>query len=1343
MVNTTPRWQPLGPAPIQDPFQTKLNVLKPWGSGQAAGAMHALAVDQPSPTGDAWLYAGSVNGGLWARPYSWSSDQWGPWQWVSKPPNYQGAQSIGAIALSPGSTQRWMAVGCGNFSNFARLQGEITAPVQLAERLSNGELRWLPRDDNAQTGISGQPIQALEWVDDGLLIVGTGKGLYVGEVDSAGRLTLISSAFATEVDVRAIARGPSGRIYAAFLGRNGTSGGIYSATAADLRANPSNWQRLASTDTLSDGASNLRLALTSDPARPSEEVVYLGVAKEVVVEGERKNRISAIHRASWNGSSATVSWQSANVEGKIGSNAADYSNFSFAADPSNPQSVLTGGNFFDRKGQYYPGGVAAVIFDNNPPRIVECIEPGAADGTAPHADSRNITFLSTRNDGWRIIESDDGGIYEKNLTLNAPWKSLNDGLRTTESYASDWGHRGNLTIAAMQDNSVALGSYGINSTWLNQYDGDGSIARLDDGLLGRDTYTRAYYSSQAYDGGEGLTASTYDANGTLQSIEYLDLAVLDEYNNPVSFNDYEYDWLKTFKQPDGSEEYEYRFYHPAETNPYRAGDFVLAGMRNIYETIVPHWSQAADDELLLRPLLPKQSNEQPKQFTAASIGSRRVNSFTQPKPNSWDALYVAYKDLNTGTSHLFGRQAQETNTGANDREIYGLKDLTPGTGLAVGDVISGLSLNPDRPEQIYATVSRYSIKYDRSPTSSAADPANFNQPSSLLFSANGGITWQTLVRAGELGLPTNSNLQQVRYIPAAGSQSARLVVGGYGGIWTTTVNPDGSIGTFSSTPWSELGDTSPIGLWNSDLVHDPVDNVLMASMMGQGSWLLPLNESGVVTPEPSQASPGLRLSSTRVPQGLANYRNRKDRRVRGTMAATLLRSAENNNSLVTVELELLEPERWSRYITWEDAELAALNTNGRIRLNFPIGVNNLYFRFLPNQHNVVLPEITLRARLIDANSAPIAGGDANITLYATGEPPGFYGEGTGVFYAANNQTAPLSALLPAAYVNAGYSLWWYKVDDGEGAIHVQTPAARRVTPNDPDYLEHVNIRKQLISAASQPVDPNAFNLDQALQAFRNPSILLNSEHHPIGTLLSKSLGLAKNERFAFALCDSQDNVRYVSPRGFSFNPQLDNVAAFITEFGSIPFVLAPANGQVFVADPSQFATNGLSSSVLTIHLQVARAGGFENDFGLFRVDNLTGGFDTNGDGTIDLSPGSVNYAIEALQRSQTNSVDGMTGLRLPGYGASLSHQVNVAASNIYAAYITPNQSTASALANIRNNNDIGNQVYFTIAEANADKQLHHACLTNGYFAFEDMPSLGDRDFNDIVLYLTPAANSFF
>lgn len=65
MSNANPTiWQPIGPAPIQNPFYGSLNYASPQGSGQAAGAMHGLAVAQGGPGQDAWLYAASVNGGL-------------------------------------------------------------------------------------------------------------------------------------------------------------------------------------------------------------------------------------------------------------------------------------------------------------------------------------------------------------------------------------------------------------------------------------------------------------------------------------------------------------------------------------------------------------------------------------------------------------------------------------------------------------------------------------------------------------------------------------------------------------------------------------------------------------------------------------------------------------------------------------------------------------------------------------------------------------------------------------------------------------------------------------------------------------------------------------------------------------------------------------------------------------------------------------------------------------------------------------------------------------------------------------------------------------------------------
>ena len=50
MSNANPTiWQPIGPAPIQNPFYGSLNYASPQGSGQAAGAMHGLAVAQGGP----------------------------------------------------------------------------------------------------------------------------------------------------------------------------------------------------------------------------------------------------------------------------------------------------------------------------------------------------------------------------------------------------------------------------------------------------------------------------------------------------------------------------------------------------------------------------------------------------------------------------------------------------------------------------------------------------------------------------------------------------------------------------------------------------------------------------------------------------------------------------------------------------------------------------------------------------------------------------------------------------------------------------------------------------------------------------------------------------------------------------------------------------------------------------------------------------------------------------------------------------------------------------------------------------------------------------------------------
>ena len=122
-------FKPLGPAPIQDPLFKQLNTANPWGSGIASGAINSLAMRQDLNTKSGWLYAGSVNGGIWGSKYNGTTDTWDSWQLLSNTSSYQGAQSIGKLQLT--ENQKWLIAGKGNPSTTHKYQEILSIHCKL------------------------------------------------------------------------------------------------------------------------------------------------------------------------------------------------------------------------------------------------------------------------------------------------------------------------------------------------------------------------------------------------------------------------------------------------------------------------------------------------------------------------------------------------------------------------------------------------------------------------------------------------------------------------------------------------------------------------------------------------------------------------------------------------------------------------------------------------------------------------------------------------------------------------------------------------------------------------------------------------------------------------------------------------------------------------------------------------------------------------------------------------------------------------------------------------------------------------------------------------------------
>lgn len=1344
--STVNAFKPLGPAPIQDPFQIRLNQANPWGSGKVTGAINTLELIQNPDTKDGTLYAGSVSGGVWARKYNGATDSWDEeWKWLSSSSDYKGVQSISRLKVT--ADKKLLIAASGAVSSFGHLRGDIQEPLQLASLAPDGTFKqWEQNAGNNQDLIKGKAVTALE-TSNNLIIIGTDEGLYVGKID--GELKKVTASPNIPYKIHSIVIGESGRIYAATLA------GIFTITSSALAANQeSYWQLVSNSTSLTEKKQALILATLKDPAS-GKDILYLGSGVN--------DQYSAISRVIYNSEEAP-NWETLNTANQIANGISFGTHMTLAAHPTEPNRVLAGGTYLNGKiiGQGAAGGLTEVTFDGKEgkfePHARTTNFPMNADGTAPHADSRDIIFLTTKENTKRIIEANDGGIAIKDINIMAPWKfNLNEGgLRTTESFASDWSNVGNLAITAMQDNALSITKYNSTPTWLNVTGGDGAHARFDDAKKdNRNGLSYAYYGSQMYSSNGILETAAYDESGVLTRTDRLELEVLDSFENFQDFLDY--DMLKTGYIPNEST---YDFYLPFETNAYRANDIVLAGQRNLYEQIVPHWQLPTYGEMLLVPLLEDIDTNKAarRRFTAVEIGSKKGETLSESKPYSWDSLYTSFYEMDktktrSSTSYLYGRKADE-----EKNESRGTKDIASNFRLtdlssflppeAKKGVITGISVNPNNSDELWATISNGSVNYF---LDFPKDSKGFLKQSYLIYSSNGGKNWDFQIGSGQgqNGIPENAQLQQVQYVPARDGKSAELYLGGYGGVWQATINNNGKPGAFKSVNWDGLGENPNFNLWNTNLEYDPVDDVLIASIMGQGAWLL--NRSPLEAAP--AATPGLRISPIVLPQNNIYLKRKKTREIHGVMTVSLERTEENKNSNVSVDLSL-DPG-WEKYLKLAGnnpggSNIFSLEDKNSITLNFPKDVNQLSFYI-----NTILPHITLPDKKIGVslknpvNSIIATDNPSGFAyLYANGETIMLREEAEGVFSSDStelerlnafpSQAQQLAVLMPRANLNTGDQLFWFTVNS-DGSINDGT---KKIMPTEVNYIEAVKKQfntYQLIGTSTQAHDPRAFSPETAALAFSNPNAVLSSEGVSIGDISSTAGStLPSQEKFALALQDSKGNIR-VSTQGseLDLNPALDNTLIIGKPGIGSQVVLAPAQGELFVADINFSSSDTVPADRIKYNLDVARFGNYTSGYGIFRVDDPYGNFWVinnviNNTGKPTLEIGSLDYATEALKRSLSNGLDGITGMPTPVFAQSTKESITLATGNYYGIYITPNQIIKSTdqLTDL-------SQILFSIKNANQNKELQHVSMGTGYFAFEDMGFAGDRDFNDMLFAITP------
>src|SRR5262249_38984493 len=152
-------------------------------------------------------------------------------------------------------------------------------------------------------------------------------------------------------------------------------------------------------------------------------------------------------------------------------------------------------------------------------------------------------------------------------------------------------------------------------------------------------------------------------------------------------------------------------------------------------------------------------------------------------------------------------------------------------------------------------------------------------------------------------------------------------------------------------------------------------------------------------------------------------------------------------------------------------------------------------------------------------------------------------------------------------------------------------------------------------------------------------------------------------------------------------------------------------------------TPGQTSQVVQANfLRVQRLAAYHNEVGLFLVDKADGSIGT-------LKPGDPGYAQAALASASRQVIFSDTTMR----GVTF-RTLTLQGGSFYVFYLIANGTTDQFLS--RNPSDSASArplAYFSFPTANPDGRDHLNWRKPNEIGFEDMPNLGDADFNDMVI----------
>lgn len=486
-------WTALGPAP--ETF-AQLNVPP---LNDAVGAIQSIAAN---PTNANIVYIGAVNGGVWKTTNGGTT--WTPLT------DGLPSQSIGDLAFDLADpTFNTLVAGTGRFSSY----GAVGDDEVGLYRTTNGGASWTQLNSASISGKSTTSVVA----SGSTILAGNDGNLWSGSftdglwrsTNTGGSWTHISDGAAGHLPNNAgildlvtdpSTSGATLRIYAAVLGQGIFRSNDAGATWTNVTANIST--------VMSQG--NMHLAVHNSGLG---NVVYLMTLDNTDV-------LNGV----WYSNNQGGAWTQMDTPNIFpGGQGAIHG--AISADPTNPNLVYLGGDQVNmvRGDRTFAAGSQFTTIVN-----------AGANNTAPHADTRAITFLP---DG-TMLSSNDGGIYRNQFPTGiGRWITYNGNLQVGEIHNIAWDSITHTAVAGFQDNGTALENSNGSPTWTLIGFGDGGDVAVDNVTLAASIQSIIYRSSQNL---AGFTRDIYDWNNGLVSSTPISLAAIPaaqrQFTTPVVVN---------------------------------------------------------------------------------------------------------------------------------------------------------------------------------------------------------------------------------------------------------------------------------------------------------------------------------------------------------------------------------------------------------------------------------------------------------------------------------------------------------------------------------------------------------------------------------------------------------------------------------------------------------------------------------------------------------------------------------------------------------------------------------------------------------------------------------------